>query len=1491
MSTTVPVTTDTLPSNVPKLDLKGTNWAIFSLRFQTAVEAKDLWKQFDGSNPKPVGSPATGGTTTVSPPDPVALAQWQKHENLAKHLLTQRIPDSTALRVRNLTDVVAMWKEIVREYTEKGAYAQTDLRTKFLESKCPGGGDVRTFLDELRAKRDELSAVGVQIEEKDYRSTIIQSLPNHLASFASGQLAAARLYSPTQTIAPDILISLIIEESERRSQFRPSRGGAPTRRDGGNEVMAVVESSPRGRGNRGGNRGSRRGGRGGGNRPRPPCWNCGSREHFKAQCPEPERPTTGNNRVGGSANAAADTDSEDDGVFAVNDQSDSESSFSLPDLLSVESSDDDAAERLNFDVSDEDWFSEIDEDDIPSSNEWETASETQSSGSDTCLYTEPDTPHDLVAKVSNGHTEDGTMTELYDSGSTRHISPYKEQFESLSPITPKPFTAANKQSFNAIGVGEMIVEVPNGVNVSQLRLTEVLYSPDVGYTLVSIGRLDQLGYSATFADGMCTIRDQTEDVVGQIPRSQRGLYRVVHERSAESANSATETITVMELHRRMGHISPSVARRLAEKGMVTGVKVDLSSGESTFCETCVYAKATRKPILKMREGERATEFAGEVHTDLWGPAPVPTLGGRRYYISFTDDKTRLTYLHLLRQKSEAFGAYKDFEAWCKTQRDAHVKILHSDRGGEYLGKEFTQHLKSAGTKQKLTVHDTPQHNGVAERLNRTLLERVRAALHDSGLPRFLWGEAVRHAVWLKNRTPTKALDGATPIEVATGKKPDLRNIRPWGSKVWVRMESGTKLEGRVEEGHWVGVDDASENGRRIYWPSKRSVTVERNVYWDPSEVATIPREGEEEDQGPNAMISSQLYSPSITTPPVTTPKAQTATQHSRIPVLSASPVLDMVAKRVRKPSQRVQDIINAKAPIPKGIRLPATEVISEEAMSKADTAAEKLMAILEAEDDPTELALALNEFTSDAEALEPTTLTEARRRPDWPQWESGIREELATLQTAGTWRLVDPPPGANIVGSKWVFRAKKDAAGNVVRHKARLVAQGYSQVPGVDYFDTYAPVATLASIRTVLALAARLDMEIHQIDIKGAYLNGELTDEEVVYMRQPPGFESTEYPTKVCRLQKTLYGLKQSGRRWYQKLVEILVDKIGLTQCDVDQAVFFSRFTPDELIVVVVHVDDCTIAASSMDHITKLKDKIRTHVEITDLGELHWLLGIEVTRNRDNHTLSLSQKTYLDSIIRRFNFEELKPVSNPMEPSTKLHSGQSPTTGAEHAAMHHIPYREAVGSLMYASLGTRPDISYAVTTVSRFSSNPGHSHWDAVRRIYRYLLGTTDLKLTYGGVENALVGYADADGSMGEDRRAISGYAFLIDGGAVSWSSKRQEIVSLSTTESEYIAATHATKEALWLRSFIGQLFEPLIEPITLFSDNQSAIALTKDHQYHARTKHIDIRFHFIRWVIEEGKLRLIFCPTADMIADTLTKALPSPKVKHFASQLGLRTA
>lgn len=302
---------------------------------------------------------------------------------------------------------------------------------------------------------------------------------------------------------------------------------------------------------------------------------------------------------------------------------------------------------------------------------------------------------------------------------------------------------------------------------------------------------------------------------------------------------------------------------------------------------------------------------------------------------------------------------------------------------------------------------------------------------------------------------------------------------------------------------------------------------------------------------------------------------------------------------------------------------------------------------------------------------------------------------------------------------------------------------------------------------------------------------------------------------------------------------------------------------------------------------------LATHVEVTDLGELHWLLGMEIKRDRDARTLGMSQKAYVESILRRFNLEEQKPLSTPMDDKVQLSRSMAPVTAEDYALMRDVDYRGAVGALMYAAIGTRPDIAFAVSTVSRFSQNPGPTHWHAVKRIFRYLIGTKDFWLMYGGVGeingDGLTGYADADGSMADDRHAIPGYAFIVDGGAVSWSSKRQEIISLSTTESEYVAAAHAAKEALWLRQLVGQIFAPLSDPTPLFCDNQSAIALTKDHQYHARSKHIDIRFHFLRWITEKGSIKMLYCPTADMLADTLTKALPSTKAKHFAAAMGLR--
>ena len=936
-------------------------------------------------------------------------------------------------------------------------------------------------------------------------------------------------------------------------------------------------------------------------------------------------------------------------------------------------------------------------------------------------------------------------------------------------------------------------------------------------------------------------------------------------------------LTLRQLHNKLGHIAASTLRPLVKKGFIEGIEV-VDLNDDFECVACNKAKPKKQSVPKVREGERGEAFGDEIHSDIWGPAREGTFGGRLYFISFTDDWSRWSTIYLLREKSEAFECYKSFAAWTKTHMDITIKCLHSDRGGEYLSNQFLGFLDGQGTESKLAVHDTPEENGVSERLNRTLMERVRAMLFTCQLTPKLWGEALMHAVWLKNRTWTTALpDNTTPYELVNGKKPNLSNVPEWGCKVWVLDKKAGKLGPRAVEGRWVGYDIASK-GHRIFFANRPRVGVERNVTFSKNlpVVEDLMVEGESDSEemadvrGSNGREVEDADQEEKQEPDHV-PEVVNAEQE---PVNPTLPPLRR-SERIKKSSQYLRDIQSGEfttglrgQPIPKGMRVPEDEDLVPEMNEEIS-------------------GLAMSVEMDKLSGLLPNSLAEAKRSIDWPRWKEAMEEEKVALEAHGTWKVVTLPKGANVVGCHWTYAIKRDADGNIIRYKARLVAQGFSQTPGVDFFDTYAPVAKMAAVRTTLAKAARRDDEIHQIDIKNAFLNGEFEEREVVYMRLPPEIKVTDEKDKVLQLLRPIYGLRQSARHWYKKLSATLKKRLGMNVCEVDQAVFFKR-TEKELIVIVAHVDDLTIVTSTVELMKKVKDEISKDFRITDLGEIHWILGFEVKRDREKRTISLSQASYIRAMLQRYGFENIKPRATPMDPNVRLSKSDSPKTSKEFAEMKNRPYRESVGSLNFAANGTRIDVAYVVGVLSKYLDNPGPAHWEAVKRAFAYLSGTIDWVMMFGGEEEGLVGYADADGSMHEDRKAISGYAFILDGGAVSWSSKRQEIIALSTTEAEYVAITHAAKEALWLRTFISQVFGDIDGPMTLHSDNQSAIALTKDHQYHARTKHIDIRFHFIRWIIADGKVKLLYCPTEDMIADALTKALPNAKVKHFAKALGL---
>jgi hypothetical protein len=411
------------------------------------------------------------------------------------------------------------------------------------------------------------------------------------------------------------------------------------------------------------------------------------------------------------------------------------------------------------------------------------------------------------------------------------------------------------------------------------------------------------------------------------------------------------------------------------------------------------------------------------------------------------------------------------------------------------------------------------------------------------------------------------------------------------------------------------------------------------------------------------------------------------------------------------------------------------------------------------------------------------------------------------------------------------------------------------------------------------------------MDVKSAYLYGKLDEHEQIYMNPPPGITLPGIkPGQVLLLLLALYGLKQAGRRWYKVLWSIMSD-MGLKRSEFDHAVFYRRTPDGGLALIFVHVDDMSLVASSQDMMNTLKSKLTARLEVVDSGAIHWLLGVEIRRNLDLRTIHLSQRAYLEAIIARYGFSDIKPRAVPMDPHLSLSREHCARTVEDFAFMKNKPFREALGALMYASVVSRPNITYAVGQLARYQDSPGPTHWNALKHIYQYLKGTLDLELVLGGQDDddAPIGYSDADGMSTEGRHAISGYVFTIGTGAVSWSSKRQDLVTLSTTEAEYVAQTHAAKEAIWLRSFVADVFGPRTDSILLRSDNQSAIALARDDRFHARTKHIDIRFHFIRYAIADGRIRLEYCPTEDMVADVLTKALPSLKAKHFATLMGLR--
>ncbi|KAJ9541893.1 hypothetical protein OSB04_028399 [Centaurea solstitialis] len=844
------------------------------------------------------------------------------------------------------------------------------------------------------------------------------------------------------------------------------------------------------------------------------------------------------------------------------------------------------------------------------------------------------------------------------------------------------------------------------------------------------------------------------------------------------------------------------------------------------CESCLSGKMTKQPFNS--ENERATDLLEIIHTDVCGPFSHVARGGYQYFNTFTDDFSRYGYVYLMRHKSETFEKFKEYQNEVQNILDKRIKFLRSDRGGEYLSDEFDNHLMECGIVSQLTPPYTPQMNGVSERRNRTLLDMVRTMMCHSTLPISFWGHALETAAHILNRAPTKSVE-KTPYELWKGKKPNISFLKIWGCEVYVKRTTSEKLKPKSDKCFFVGYPKTTV-GYYFYNPEENKVFVARNGKF--LEEKFLSLENTRKD------VDLQIVDEESTTPVV-----EPEIQHNNVEPQS-EPIEEVQTQDLRRSSRVRQE-------------------------------PDRYLGFLVSQDS--------------GDLNEPTSYEEAVSGNESEQWQEAMKAEMQSMYDKQVWELTDLPQHCKAVGRKWVFKKKTDMDGNVHTFKARLVAKGFTQTHGIDYDETFSPVAMLKSIRILMAISAYFNYEIWQMDVKTAFLNGKLTED--VYMEQPEGFEDPKNPNKVCKLLKSIYGLKQASRSWNLHFDE-RIKEFGFAKSEFEPCVY-TKFSGSIVTFLVLYVDDILLIGNDVPTLQSVKEWLSKCFQMKDLGEAAYILGIKIYRNRSKRLIGLSQSTYIDKVLKRFRMDESKKGFIPMQHGIVLSKTQCPVSSEDQDKMKSVPYASAIGSIMYAMLCTRPDVAYSVSVTSRYQQNPGEPHWVAVKNILKYLRRTKEMFLVFGGSEDEISVTGHSDASFQTDRddfRSQSGYVFTLNGGAISWKSSKQDTIADSTTEAEYIAACDAAKEAVWLRNFLSDLrvVASISRPIDIFCDNSGAVAQAKEPREHHKSRHVLRKYHLIREIIGRGDVRICKIPTEDNVADPLTK--PLARAKHEAHANSIAT-
>ncbi|CAH9146225.1 unnamed protein product [Cuscuta epithymum] len=994
------------------------------------------------------------------------------------------------------------------------------------------------------------------------------------------------------------------------------------------------------------------------------------------------------------------------------------------------------------------------------------------------------------------------------------------------------------------------VQLPNGevtrathvgdVQISsRLKLEKVLLVPGLQCNLISLAQLiDQRKCDIFFTNDICVIQDLLTSIPIGVGDRRGGVY-FFRSLDQPQAHAVVVPDSGELWHSRLGHPSVKVLRLVNILN-----KASLKSVQNDTCDACLRGKQTRD-VFNISLA-RAVEPFELIHCDVWGPYRTPATGGSRYFLTIVDDYSRAVWVHLMREKSEVKNILKQFFAMTSRQFNKPVKVFRSDNGKEFIGLQ--EYFLTHGIIFQTSCVYTPQQNGRAERKHRHILEVARTLRFHANLPIEFWGECVLAAGYLINRLPSPVIENKSPYEMLYKKPPLYTHLRVFGCLCYAHSKetTGDKFAQRGIKCVFLGYA-YTQKGWKVYDLEKQRHFISRDVKF----IETIfPFKMVENNTGSTINYDREAksgekvqeldhYVHTLDDPP-----SYPATCEDIIltPSQASGDTLHMHTDNHASPSSQLDThdtgpIDSISTPSPgdnpsrRGTRQRKPPTWHRDYDVQLNTVKINSSPVVNSHPS-VESAISA--------AKEPSTFSEASRDP---QWREAMSREIAALERSGTWRIQDLPSGKKAIFCKWVYKIKYKSDGSVERYKARLVVCGNRQVQGIDYSETFAPVAKMVTVRTILAVAASRHWELHQMDVDNAFLHGDLHEE--VYMHLPPGYSASS-PGK-SHADYSLFTLRRD----------------------------------DRILCVLIYVDDLLITGNDHDMIVAFKSFLAASFPVKDLGKMKYFLGIEVARNSTG--IFLCQRKYVLDILAETGLTGARPVSFPMVQNHKLQSDTGPNFSDPDR------YRRLVGKLIYLTL-TRPDICYSVHILSQFMQCPKVAHWEAVLRVLRYLkshpgqgiLLRSDSPLT-------LTGFCDADwASCPVTRRSVTGYFVSLGQSPISWRTKKQATISRSSAEAEYRSMAALTCELIWLRNLLRCLGVVHPSPVQLYCDNQAALHIASNPVYHERTKHIELDCHFIRDHIQAGTISPSYTSTSEQPADMLTKALGASQFSYLLAKMGI---